>query len=256
NYMTEDVEKKKWFINNIDCILQIRLDEFKSDRESAVSYSVRYREVLTTFRSKIFGSAAVIATILVAIVAFKVLQPYVNIALILLIIDLAIVGAAEYGFSKHSRKSAKLWYELDQKYVSAITYINKERIFLDSTRLRIDSVKPEQLDLLVSYTSVTLGRYCIGIIDRIEEVQRFSRYLRYVKEILAHLSERQKILLSDAYDKYKLRKDAFEREKQFLSDLPLDFNSELQHRITCILSVPAIEMAEELSKEKKEGSPI
>jgi hypothetical protein len=251
--VNEGVEKKKWFINNIDCILQIRLDEFKSDRESAISYSVRYREVVTTFRSKIFGSAAVIATILLAIVAFKVIP--VNIAFILLIIDLAIVGLAEYLFSEHHKKSAKLWYELDQKYVSTITYINKERIFLASTRLRIDSVKPEQLDLLVSYTSVTLCRYCIGIIDQIEEVQRYSRYLKYIKEILAHLSERQKMLLSDAYDKYKLRKDAFEREKKFLADLPLDFDSELQHRITCILG-SSLETAEELSEEKKEGSPI
>jgi hypothetical protein len=221
-----DVENKKWFISNIDCILQLRLDEFKTDRESAISYSVRHREVVTRFRSKIFTSAAAIATILTATLAFKVIQSYENIALTLLVIDLAIVGLAEYFGSKYQNKSANLWYELDQKYVSAIAYINKQRIFLAVMSMRINSVKPQQLDLLISYTSVTLGRYCMGITHQIEKVQRHSRHLKYIKEILSHLSERQKILLSDTIDNYQLRKGAFEEEKEFLCDLPLDFNRE------------------------------
>ena len=62
--MNEDEEKKKWLISKVDYIYQIHLEELKSEKEAATSYSVRYREVINSFERRIFASAAVIATIL------------------------------------------------------------------------------------------------------------------------------------------------------------------------------------------------
>jgi hypothetical protein len=80
--MNQAEEKKKWMIDNIDRILQIRVEEFKSEKEMTAFYRERYRETAHNFRDKIFGSAAVVATLLTAILAFKGLPPYIFNALI------------------------------------------------------------------------------------------------------------------------------------------------------------------------------
>lgn len=228
-------EQKKWLIENVDYILQIRLEELKDDKETVLSFSSRYREVTNSFENKIFGSAAGIATLLTAlltaIIAFRGFDQYAWTVLILLIIDLGIVGAAEYWFSSHQKRSGRLWFELDQKYASAITCVNRQRIFVASTTSRNDSIKLDQLPLLVPYTAVTLSQYRNAIIHQIEEVRKFIR-LSYINQTLVHLSDRQKKFVSDAYDSYESKKKEFEREAEFLSGLPLNVKPTQSWNIT------------------------
>src|SRR5437867_9071206 len=94
-------------------------------------------------------------------------------------------------------------------------------IFIASSFLRIDSLNFDQLQLLIPYTDVTLGEYRLGIIHQIEQVRKIIIWLDYIKNTLSYLSNRQKSFLRDAYDKYEHRKNDFERDNEFLYDLPL-----------------------------------
>lgn len=221
----DEVGRKKWLVENVGYILQIRLEELKDDRGLVISFASRYRETVSNFRNKIFGSAGAVATLLTAlltaIIAFRGLDQYAWTVLILLIIDLGIVGAAEIWFSLHHRRSAELWFELDQKYASDINAVNRQRIFVASMTPRINSIKLDQLSLLIPYTAVTLGQFRNEIIRQIEEVCGYI-YLNYNKQTLIHLSERQKKFLSNDYDSYESKKEEFEREAEFLSGLPLN----------------------------------
>jgi CII-binding regulator of phage lambda lysogenization HflD len=78
--MGEEEGQKKWLVENINYILQTRLAELKDDKETVISLASRYREVLSGFRNKIYGSAGAIATLLTAlltaIIAFRGLDHY------------------------------------------------------------------------------------------------------------------------------------------------------------------------------------
>src|SRR5206468_6621471 len=117
-------EKVKSLIEGANSILQIRIEELKSDEETVLSLSSRYRDVVSNFRSKIFGSAGAVAALLTAIIAFKGFEQYVWYFLGLLIFDLVLVALAEVWFSGHQKKSGNHWFRLDQNYASAIALIN------------------------------------------------------------------------------------------------------------------------------------
>jgi CII-binding regulator of phage lambda lysogenization HflD len=80
--MGEEEGQKKWLVENINYILQTRLAELKDDKETVMSLASRYREVLSGFRNKIYGSAGAIATLLTAlltaIIAFRGLDHCMN----------------------------------------------------------------------------------------------------------------------------------------------------------------------------------
>lgn len=223
--MTQE-DDRRLFIESVDSILQIRREELKNDKETALFFNSRYREVGMNFTNKIFGSAAAVATlltaILTAIIGFGGPDQYVLIVSIALGIVIVFVIVTECLFSVHLRESATKWFELDQKYASAINHINRQRIFLAS---RIDIINKEHFHALIPYTAVTLGLYRKDLVDQIEIVCDIISIpiigLDYVKDTLVHLANRQKEYLTDAYNSYESRREEFETEAQFLLDLPL-----------------------------------
>jgi hypothetical protein len=211
-------ESKKWLVENIDYILQIRLEELKDDKEVVISFAARYWDTASNFRKKIFGSAGVVATLLTAfltaIVAFRGFDLYAWVVLIILIIDLGIVGAAEIWIGSHQRRSAELWFALNQKYASAINAVNSQRIFVASVAPRINSIKLDQLSLLIPYTDVTLGQCRYEIIRQIEEVSKFV-HLKYNKEMLIKLYDRQKKFLTDDLISYEKKRKSLREKRNF-----------------------------------------
>jgi hypothetical protein len=230
--MNDNEQKKTWLIDKVDYILQIRLEELKSEKEAATSYSARYREVINSFERKIFASAAVAATLLTAGTLIAHVSQFI--ALTLLIIDLAVVLMAELLVSQHQKKTAALWFELDHKYVSAITCINQQRVILASIGSKINSVKIDQLHLLIPHTEVALGHYRVGIIRVLDQI--FDNIcLGYIEKSLVHLLEGQKELLNEAYETYVFEWVEFYTHEEFLSDLPLEetlYNNPLDLKAT------------------------
>jgi len=183
--MNDNEENKGYAINKIDYILQIRSEELKSEKETATSYSIRYREVINSFERKIFASAAAIVTFSTPVLALHVISQYI--ALSISLTALLIVIAAELLLSQHQKRTADLWFKLDGKYGSAISEVNEQRIHIASIRApRIEKVELKQL---IPYT--TVREYRRAIMEAICEIFK-NICLGYIERRLDHLWERQK----------------------------------------------------------------
>jgi hypothetical protein len=211
--------------DKVNSVLQIRLEELNSEKEAVRSYREIHFQKVTNFRGKIFTSAAVIATILIAILALKsndlvnkTTQYQIEI-IILLIIDFLIVSIAWVFFVWHLKRTRKSWFNLEYKYVSVIAHINNLRIFLATKALK-NEVDADQLCNLIPYTTVSLSKYRIEIVDTIEEVKNTFIFAGDIKDILEHLSKGQKAMLHEAYKIYKKSELHLEKEKGFLVGLP------------------------------------
>jgi hypothetical protein len=234
-------DKKQQLVNKVDSILQILLEELNSEKEEAASYREIHIQKITQFRGKIFASAAVVATLLTAVIALKsndlvnqtvadFMTRYQLVFIIVLLMDLAIVGIAEYWFAKHIWKTRVSWFQLQYKYISAINHINSLRIFLATEALKIDILNFDQLWILIPYMTVSLGKYRIEIVQEIKEVIKKRVIIRLfifnyisakdIKKMLEYLCQREEKVLNEAY---KICQDGFEKEKGL--ELPLDIAS-------------------------------
>lgn len=207
-YMGANTDKKEQLVaDKVNSILLILLEELNAEKEAVKSYREIHFQKVINFRGKIFTSAAAIATLLTAILALKsnglvngtVAQIVSQYDLMLLIgLDLVIVALAEFWFVQHISRTRVSWFQLEYKYVSAIAYLNNLRIFLSTIALEIGTVKVDQLYSLIPYTKISLAKYRIEIVDKIEEVSKRIIFADDIKEILKHPCTRQKELLDKA----------------------------------------------------------
>lgn len=217
-------QNKRYAISKIDYILQIRLEELKSDKEAATSYSTRYREVANSFERKIFASAAAVVSLSTAIFVFNVIKNlHLEIPLVIFaLLALVIAAIAEWLHSQHQKRTADLWFELDGKYGLAISKVNEQRVSIASiSDSRMGKVNSEQLFLLIHYTALNLREYRAAIMDTIHKI--FNNIcLEYIERRLVHLWDRQDKTLNEANENVDEIKDDF----QTLSDL-LELKEEL-----------------------------
>jgi hypothetical protein len=146
-------EKKHLIVNKIEYILRIHIEDFQAKEKTLVKNQVTYSEFIRTIISRTFTTVGFLATALIAIAAFKILEPVYNaqlILLILLLIDLG-VGAITFGiFGNHARRSKAAWLEIEDGYNRSITHINELRIFLTKKEIKIDEMNVEKVSLFGS----------------------------------------------------------------------------------------------------------
>lgn len=203
---------------NMNSILQIHLDEVNSEKKEVASYREIHHEKITSFRGKIFASAAVIATFLAAVMALNTkelvnrdaslfITQHFFVFLILLVVDIIIILLAEIFFAKHILITRISWFELENEYTSMIHHIDKIRISLSTNTINVD-----QPCILISYTSVSLANNRREIINKIKELSKNIIAADDIKDMLSHPCNRQKEILEEAITMYF--EDKYELENQ------------------------------------------
>jgi hypothetical protein len=220
--MQENDEKKRLLVNKLEYILRIHLEDFQSKQQAVVKNQVTYSEFIRSIISRTFATVGFLATALIAIAAFKILEPIHNtqlFLLILLLIDLA-VGAITFGvFGNHSRSSKAAWSEIENAYNASIAHINELRIFLTEKEIIINETNAEKLFLLSSCYLAYLLEDLIRIHQALQDTLNSIFSSSFTAGLLIRESNKQNKLIKNVYKKYALNQNEFEKEKDFLGDL-------------------------------------
>jgi hypothetical protein len=229
-----DKDGMEQFINGIDGILQIQLEEFKSDKEEIAT---RKDSSLANRRSFRYGMYAVVGLSVTSLIGlgdigiFKTLFERLLIFIIGAVIGLAIF----HFFGSYLRKTKDFSLLIDEAYNKAIYHASDLRIAYNS--LEMNAYDINDLFILNAYNAISLGPYREHISNEIakgleEKYYTIMIFHKSHREMLLNKKNRQDVLIEYANKLNDLRKNDFKKKNELLQQiknlLPIDDSIKLK----------------------------
>ncbi|MFY9796374.1 MAG: hypothetical protein WBF33_20475 [Candidatus Nitrosopolaris sp.] len=217
--MSDELQEKQWIVSKIDQVLQVQLMKLQSEKDAIAKYRELYLQYFRSAVNATIASAAFVATVLIATVAFKVVPQFLGLAIILLVIDVFVGLLAFAIFGNHLRVSSQGWLRVEDSYNTTISHLQDLRIFVTQKALKIESVNTKQLNILSRYSRIHLHKDRKEMKDALQYALNSVYSTSYTTDILRRQLNEVTTSLEDDDKINATYLCKFEGERDFLSEL-------------------------------------